>query len=169
MRKLRQKLAVYDEYCVCFGQETCSFVALVCQQQRLDGSFVFNLSCTLALRSVWHIFVKIRSFFNGNIPSPCEIACHNTEQIGRGFGDGGTALVTLGDARAPSQSCGAASFYSERRARPSTPSLCDPQFCWGRRPIFTGRDTRAERGEASGVSKVFLRIARKSILFEQRT
>ena len=22
-------------------------------------------------------------------------------------------------------------------------SLCDPQFCWGRRPIFTGRDTRA--------------------------
>ena len=62
---------------------------------------------------------------------------------GRGFGDGGTALVTLGDARAPSQSCGAASFYLERRARPITPSLCDPQFCWGRRPIFTGRDTRA--------------------------
>ena len=62
---------------------------------------------------------------------------------GGGFGDGGTALVALGDARAPSQSCGAASFYLERRARPSTPSLCDPQFCWGRRPIFTGRDTRA--------------------------
>jgi hypothetical protein len=62
---------------------------------------------------------------------------------GGGFGDGGTALVALGDARAPSQSCGAALFYLERRARPSTPSLCDPQFCWGRRPIFTGRDTRA--------------------------
>jgi hypothetical protein len=26
-----------------------------------------------------------------------------------------------------------------------------------------------ERGETSGVSKVFLRIARKSILFEQKT
>ncbi len=37
---------------------------------------------------------------------------------GRVFGDGGTALVTLGDARVPSQSCGAASFYLERRARP---------------------------------------------------
>jgi hypothetical protein len=69
-------------------------------------------------------------------PEPNDTKC-------RGFGDGGTALVTLGDARAPSQSCGAASFYLERRARPITPSLCDPQFCWGRRPIFTGRDTRA--------------------------
>ena len=61
----------------------------------------------------------------------------------RGFGDGGTALVTLGDAQAPSQSCGAASFYLERRARPITPSLCDAQFCWGRRCIFTGATTRA--------------------------
>jgi len=43
-------------------------------------------------------------------PEPSDTKC-------RGFGDGGTALVTLGDARAPSQSCGAASFYLERRAR----------------------------------------------------
>jgi len=46
----------------------------------------------------------------------------------RGFGDGGTAQVTLGDARAPSQSCGAASFYLERRARPITPSLKGAEF-----------------------------------------
>jgi hypothetical protein len=51
-------------------------------------------------------------------PEPRDTKC-------RGFGDGGTALVTLGDARAPSQSCGAASFYLERRTRPITPSLCD--------------------------------------------
>jgi hypothetical protein len=45
-----------------------------------------------------------------------------------GFGDGGTAQVTLGDARAPSQSCGAASFYLELRSRPITPSLCFLDF-----------------------------------------
>jgi len=61
-------------------------------------------------------------------PEPNDTKC-------RVFGDGGTAQVTLGDARAPSQSCGAASFYLERRARPIH---CAPQFCWGRRPIFTG-------------------------------
>ena len=66
-------------------------------------------------------------------PEPSDTKC-------RGFGDGGTALVTLGDAQAPSQSCSAASFYLERRARPITPSLCDAQFCWGRRCIFTGSD-----------------------------
>ena len=67
-----------------------------------------------------------------------------------GFGDGGTALVALGDARAPSQSCGAASFYLERRARPITPSsavLLGPKahFHWARhsglkfrKPLFFG-------------------------------
>ena len=34
---------------------------------------------------------------------------------------------------------------------------------------ITDQLTSAERGETSGVSKVFLRIARKSILFEPKT
>jgi len=45
------------------------------------------------------------------------------DTIGQGFEDGGCVHATTEDARAPSQSCGAASFYLERRARPITPSV----------------------------------------------
>ena len=102
------------------------------------GSILWCCVCLLRVPSASdHVCTALRGGQRRRpAPEPNDTKCG-------GFGDGGTALVALGDARAPSQSCGAASFYLERRARPSTPSLCDPQFCWGRRPIFTGRDTRA--------------------------
>ena len=59
-------------------------------------------------------------------PEPNDTKC-------RGFGDSGTAQVTLGDARAPSQSCGAASFYLD-----AEPVRFRSAVLLGPKPIFTG-------------------------------
>ena len=93
-------------------------------------------------------------------PEPSDTKC-------RGFGNGGTALVTLGDAQAPSQSCSAASFYLERRARPITPSLCDAQFCC--RPLHSFPATGTRCRGCSRPTKHSPAVDPRSIALEVRT
>ena len=77
------------------------------------GSILWCCVCLLRVPSASdHVCTALRGGQRRRpAPEPNDTKC-------RGFGDGGTAQMTLGDARTPSQSCGAASFYLERRARP---------------------------------------------------